>query len=190
MEKFLGEIFVSVSQSYNNVNKVTEEQMNSALLALIIIGCVVLFLLGVFIVYLIILLRRSNIVAKKIDYLVEDVTYKAESLNIFVEAVNKTSGYLLAFDVISKRSLNSLLKILRENKNYFYYFFDKMKEQSKNNDLKNKDNVDIDDTKNETKNKENKENKSSAKTKTSSTKSKNINNSSKQSDKDSKDIEK
>jgi hypothetical protein len=65
---------------------------------------------------------------KKVDYLVEDLTYKSEALSVSVDAVNKVSNYVLAADTFTKKGFSSLLKLFTQNKNFFYELIDKIKE--------------------------------------------------------------
>jgi hypothetical protein len=101
--------------------------MEPEILALVILGSIALGILSIVLIYSLTLLRRTNIVMKKVDYLVEDVTYKTESLSTSVEAVNKISDYVLAADSFSKKGFSSLLKLFTQNKNFFYELIDKIK---------------------------------------------------------------
>lgn len=66
---------------------------NSYQIALITLGIVVLVLLIVVLLYAINAYRRIGIVAKKADYLVEDLTYKSEMLMPTFDAVSKLTKY-------------------------------------------------------------------------------------------------
>jgi uncharacterized protein YoxC len=101
--------------------------MDTPILILVIVGITALITLSVVLLYFISLIRRTNIVMKKVDYLVEDVTYKSESLNVAVEAVNKISNYVLSFDTLTKKGYKSLIKLLSENRNYFYEIAERLK---------------------------------------------------------------
>jgi uncharacterized protein YoxC len=102
--------------------------MAPEMLALTILGSISLGILSVVLLYSLTLLRRTNIVMKKVDYLVEDLTYKSESLSISVDAMSKISNYVLAADAFSKKGFSSLLKLFTQNKNFFYELIDKIKE--------------------------------------------------------------
>jgi len=104
-------------------------------LALIIIGVILVLLLSVAAVYLIASLRRRNVVLKKLDYLIEDITYKSESLNVTVETINKISNYILSLDAVTKTGFKSAIKLISENKNYIYGIIKKL--QSDVEDKKN-----------------------------------------------------
>ena len=101
--------------------------MAPEMLALTILGSISLGILSVVLLYSLTLLRRTNIVMKKVDYLVEDLTYKSESLSISVDAMSKISNYVLAADAFSKKGFSSLLKLFTQNKNFFYELIDKIK---------------------------------------------------------------
>ena len=84
----------------------------------IIVGSLlVVFILALIIIsiYIIFLLRKTNIIAQKIDYLIEDITYKAEALTPTVDVVNKFSNYAIAADATANKSAIDFLKILRNN---------------------------------------------------------------------------
>ena len=102
--------------------------MEPGILALVILGSIALGVLIILMLYLISVSRRANIVLKKVDYLVEDLTYKAESLSVGVEAVQKVSNYVLAADAFAKKGFKSLLALFVQNKNFFYELIDKIKE--------------------------------------------------------------
>lgn len=111
--------------------------MDTTLLILIIVGITALVILSFVLLYSLSLIRRTNIVMKKIDYLVEDVTYKSESLNVAVEAINKISNYVLTFDSLTKKGFSSLTKLVSENRNYFYSLISKWKATKEQTDDKN-----------------------------------------------------
>jgi len=104
--------------------------MNETILIILIITSIVAIIaLTIVLLYTLTLIRRTSIVMKKVDYFVEDLTYKSESLNVAVEAVNKVSTYVLSFDSFAKKSLRSMFKIVSENRNYFYSFADRLKDE-------------------------------------------------------------
>lgn len=112
---------------------------NQALLFLIVISCILLVLLSIAVIYLISVLRRGSIILKKVDYLVEDVIYKSEALNVTVETLNKLSSYLLSFDAISQKGFKSLFKLISENRNYILSLLGKLKEDVEKNEKKIKE---------------------------------------------------
>ena len=110
---------INLQESVSDISKGT-------ILALIIIGVVLLLLLSIAAIYLIASLRRRNVVLKKIDYLVEDITYKSESLNVTVETINKISNYILSLDAVTQTGFKSAVKLISENKNYIYAIMKKL----------------------------------------------------------------
>jgi len=99
----------------------------TTIIVLSILGAIGLFLLIIFIFYLILTSRRANIVLKKVDYLVEDLTFKSEMLNSSVELVSKISDYLNGGDALLKGNFKSLIKLFFGNKNFFYEMINKLK---------------------------------------------------------------
>ncbi len=104
-----------------------DEVINGGLIALIAIAIVLLLLLVIAALYGIAGLRRRNVVLKKVDYLIEDITYKSESLNVTVESLNKISNYAMSLDAVSKNGLKSSIKLISENRNYIYSILEKMR---------------------------------------------------------------
>lgn len=80
------------------------------------------------IIYLVIVLRRVGIAAKKVDYFFEDLTYKAELLNTTVDAVARITNYLDLFDAFAKRNVKSWVKVATKNKDIIYKFIDKLRD--------------------------------------------------------------
>lgn len=68
-------------------------------------------------IYIIFAFRRVSIVFKKIDYLVEDLTYKSEKLNNVVDVVIKLSGYVDVVEGIIKRNSDVISKFIKNQKN-------------------------------------------------------------------------
>lgn len=68
-------------------------------------------------IYIIFAFRRISIVFKKIDYLVEDLTYKSEKLNNVVDVVIKLSGYVDVVEGIIKRNSDVVSKFIKNQKN-------------------------------------------------------------------------
>lgn len=68
-------------------------------------------------IYIIFAFRRISIVFKKIDYLVEDLTYKSEKLNNVVDVVIKLSGYVDVVEGIIKRNSDVVSKFIKNHKN-------------------------------------------------------------------------
>lgn len=66
--------------------------------------------------YGLIVFRRFLIVTKKIDYLVEDITYKSETLSPVVDSLLKLSNYVDVMEEIIKRNSESIKKVSNDNK--------------------------------------------------------------------------
>lgn len=88
------------------------------LITILVIVCIVVF------VYLTFVFRRIGIVAKKIDYLVEDLTYKSEKLNPAIDAIVKISSYLDVFESLIKKDAKEVFEFVKNNKSNV----DKMKQ--------------------------------------------------------------
>ena len=62
---------------------------------------------------MIIAFRRITIFAKKMDYLIEDVTYKSEKMNDVIDAIVKVSKYINIAETLVKNNadiINDLLE--------------------------------------------------------------------------------
>ncbi len=105
----------------------TSPAIDGALLALLIILIALALVLLVVALYGVAAMRRRTVVLKKVDYLVEDITYKSESLNVSVETLNKISNYAMSLDAVSQNSLKATVKLISENRNYIYSILDKMR---------------------------------------------------------------
>jgi predicted PurR-regulated permease PerM len=95
---------------------------------LIIVGCIALFVLLFTLVYMIIAFRKIGIVAKKLDYLVEDLTYKSEMLTPTVEALTKVSNYIDLFESIINQNADALINYINKNKSSTTKFISKLKD--------------------------------------------------------------
>ncbi|MDR3257487.1 MAG: hypothetical protein LBT17_01695 [Mycoplasmataceae bacterium] len=95
---------------------------------LIIVGCIALFVLLFTLVYMIIAFRKIGIVAKKLDYLVEDLTYKSEMLTPTVEALAKISNYVDLFESIINQNADALMNYINKNKSSATKFISKLKD--------------------------------------------------------------
>jgi hypothetical protein len=106
-----------------------EEVMNTlrdiALIVLPFIGVIALF-------YLLLLLRQLTITSKKVDYLVEDITYKSEMLNSTVETVVKVSNYVDAFEAVTKKNAKAAMRLAQRNKDLVFRFADKVRDYANN----------------------------------------------------------
>lgn len=71
-------------------------------------------------IYLIIAYRRTRIVAKKLDYLVEDLTYKIEVLSPTIDSIAKLGKFIDVFDAILKDKTQNLIKYTSKNEEDLY----------------------------------------------------------------------
>lgn len=108
--------------------------MTNLQIALLSISIAAIAILIILLIYIIFLVRRANIVFKKVDYLIEDITYKAESLNVAVDAINKIANYTLTLDALTKKGFSSITKYFTTNKNFFYSVADKLKTRTTTKD--------------------------------------------------------
>ncbi len=104
---------------------------DATLQALIITGIVAIILLSIAIIYWIIFTRKLSKTVEKVDYLVEDVTYKSESLSVAVEAINKTATQMLSFDAFAKKSMKSIFKLVSENKDGLTEYIENIRKNAK-----------------------------------------------------------
>ncbi len=96
------------------------DTLSSTIQALIVLGIIAAVVVILAALYSIAAFRRMAIAYKKIDYLIEDLTYKSEILNSTVETVSKMSNYLDAFEVVARQNVKSGIKIIARNKDMFY----------------------------------------------------------------------
>ncbi len=85
-------------------------------LYLIIILTIMALLISLLCVYGAIVLRRFLIVMKKVDYLVEDVTYKSETISPILDSLLKVSSYVDVMDDIIKNNAEQIKKVTNDNK--------------------------------------------------------------------------
>ena len=109
--------------------------ISEGILILITIICL-LSIIGI--IYWIFIMRKILIVTKKIDYLVEDFTYKSELMNPSIETLSKLSGYVDVFDAVTKKNINSAIKYFARNKDLMYKLSEKLKNYIDDEDKKEK----------------------------------------------------
>ena len=80
--------------------------------------------------YIIAAFRRRTITMKKVDYLIEDLTQKSETLTSTVETVAKAANYIDAFEAISKKNIKSAAKLVARNKDDLYKIANRVKEMA------------------------------------------------------------
>jgi hypothetical protein len=95
---------------------------------LIIAGAVVLFFLFIALIYMILAYRKIGIVAKKIDYLVEDLTYKSELLTPTIDALAKVSDFIDLFESLINQNADALVHYVGKNKETASKFISKLKD--------------------------------------------------------------
>lgn len=61
------------------------------------------------------LLRRFSILIKKLDFLVEDITFKSENIAPFFDSLLKITSYVDVLDVIVKKNINGIKKVVENN---------------------------------------------------------------------------
>lgn len=113
--------------------------MNGLTTTLVIMGIIVLAIAAVALVYIALAARRRTITMKKVDYLVEDITFKSESLTSTIETVAKMANYIDAFETIARKNIKSAAKLINRNKDDLYKIANRIKklaigkEETKNN---------------------------------------------------------
>lgn len=101
--------------------------MNGLNTALLIIGIICGVLGIVALLYIISATRRKAITLKKIDYLVEDITYKSEMLNSTVETIAKVANYIDVFETVARKNMKSAAKVIARNKDDIYKIVNRVK---------------------------------------------------------------
>ena len=101
--------------------------MNGLITTLVIMGIIVLMISSVAIVYIALAARRRTITMKKVDYLVEDITFKSESLTSTIETVTKISNYIDVFETITKKNIKTATKLINRNKDDLYKIANRIK---------------------------------------------------------------
>lgn len=84
--------------------------------------------------YIIAAFRRRAITMKKVDYLIEDLTNKSETLTSTVDTIAKVSNYIDAFEVISRKNIKSAAKLIARNKDDLYKIANRVKEMAMGKD--------------------------------------------------------
>ena len=101
--------------------------MNGLTTTLVIMGIIALAVASVALVYIALAARRRTITMKKVDYLVEDITFKSESLTSTVETVAKMANYIDAFETIARKNIKSATKLINRNKDDLYKIANRIK---------------------------------------------------------------
>lgn len=109
------------------INQVAIDQITIPIWLLVLVAIlVVVGIIGA--AYKIITYRKIHVVAKKIDYLVEDIIYKVEFLTPSIEAISKVSSYIDLFEGIVKKNSESLMNYVVNNKESVFKFSKQLKE--------------------------------------------------------------
>ena len=91
-------------------------------------------------IYWIFVQRRISIVAKKVDYLVEDLIYKSELLSSTVESIVKLSNVADAIEIVMSSNQNQLIEIFSRNQKLIKEVTTDinkiLRDNKKNNDIK------------------------------------------------------
>jgi len=96
---------------------------------------IVLLVLAILLtLYIMIVVRRVGIAAKKVDYFFEDLTYKSETLNATVETVARITNYVDIFDAFAKRNVKSWVKVATKNKDIVYKMVEKLRDFASSDD--------------------------------------------------------
>lgn len=101
--------------------------MSGLTTSLIIMSLIAVSLSIIAIFYIITASRRRAIFMKKADYLIEDITYKSETLNNTVETVAKIANYIDVFEVIARKNVKSAAKVVSRNKDDIYKIANRIK---------------------------------------------------------------
>lgn len=65
--------------------------------------------------YLTYTFRKICITTKKLDYLIEDITYKSEMLSPVIDSLIKLSTYVSVIDVAVKKTSGNIEKVVKNN---------------------------------------------------------------------------
>jgi len=101
--------------------------MSGLTTTLIIVSIIAISIAMVALVYITIAARRRAITMKKVDYLVEDITFKSESLSSTIETISKMANYIDAFETVARKNIKSATKLINRNKDDLYKIADRIK---------------------------------------------------------------
>lgn len=90
-----------------------ESTLSTALFIIVIVLAVLLVILSI---YMIVAFRRIAITAKKLDYLIEDLSYKAEKSTHVIDSLVKLSHYIDTIDEFIKNDGVKVLTKTEQNK--------------------------------------------------------------------------
>lgn len=101
--------------------------LNGLEITILIIGIIAVSLSIIALLYIISSSRRKAIFMKKADYLIEDITYKSETLTSTVETVAKISNYIDVFETVARKNMKSAAKVASRNKDDIYKILNRIK---------------------------------------------------------------
>lgn len=82
----------------------------------LVVGCTILVCVAILLsIYMIFAFRKFHIVCKKIDYLVEDLTYKVESLSPTVDSIVKISNLIDILNSVLHDKSRTIMKYVSGN---------------------------------------------------------------------------
>ena len=82
----------------------------------LVIGCTILVCVAILLsIYMIFAFRKFHIVCKKIDYLVEDLTYKIELLSPTVDSIVKVSNLIDILNAVLHEKSRTIMKYVSSN---------------------------------------------------------------------------
>lgn len=95
--------------------------------ALIVLGFIGLVLFIILMIALLFANQRRMRLYRKADILLEDLTYKAEILNPTVETLSKLANYIDVFEVFTRKSIKSAVKLIARNRDDIYKLLNRLK---------------------------------------------------------------
>lgn len=82
----------------------------------LVIGCTILVCIAILTsIYMIFAFRKFHIVCKKVDYLVEDLTYKIELLSPTVDSIVKVSNLIDILNSVLHEKSHTIMKYVSGN---------------------------------------------------------------------------
>ena len=101
--------------------------LNGLETTILIIGIIAILLSIIALFYAISSSRRKAIFMKKADYLIEDITYKSETLTSTIETVAKIANYVDVFEAVARKNMKSAVKVVSRNKDDVYKILNRIK---------------------------------------------------------------
>lgn len=82
---------------------------------LIVLISILVVIAIIVLIYFLWFIRRSMNVVKKVDYLIEDITFKSESLKVVFDAAISLSTYFNSLENIINDNINNLVNLFNTN---------------------------------------------------------------------------